>query len=137
MVEFIGYGGGRGYPISWLWASTAGYAHLVMDTRGQGSGWQHGDTPDLPVDGANPSVPGFMTQGILDPKTYYYRRLFTDAVRAVEAARSHPAVDATRVAVTGGSQGGGTALAVWVSSRTCPLPCRTCPSCATTGVRLS
>jgi cephalosporin-C deacetylase len=112
VVEFIGYGGGRGFPLHWLWASAAGFAHLVMDTRGQGSGWQHGDTPDLPVDGANPSVPGFMTQGVLDPKTYYYRRLFTDAVRAVETARSHPAVDPAHVAVTGGSQGGGITLAV-------------------------
>ena len=111
-VEFIGYGGGRGFPIAYLWASAAGHAHLVMDTRGQGSVWQNGDTPDLPVEGASPSVPGFMTQGILDPKTYYYRRLFTDAVRAVEAARSHPAVDASRVAVAGGSQGGGVTLAV-------------------------
>ncbi len=112
VVQFIGYGGGRGFPVHWLWASAAGYAHLVMDTRGQGSTWLNGDTPDLPVDGANPSIPGFMTQGILDPKTYYYRRLFTDAVRAVETARSHAAVDATRIAVTGGSQGGGVTLAV-------------------------
>src|SRR4029077_7503437 len=37
---------------------------------------------------------------------------FSDAVRAVEAARSHPAVDAQRAAVTGGSQGGGITLAV-------------------------
>lgn len=44
-----------------------------------------------------------MTRGILQPATYYYRRVFTDAVRAVEAARSHPAVDAGRVAVTGDS----------------------------------
>ena len=28
-----------------------------------------------------------MTQGLLDPDDYYYRRLFTDAARAVEAAR--------------------------------------------------
>ena len=35
----------------------------------------------------------------------FYRRVFTDAVRAVEAARSNPAVDAKRIAVTGGSQG--------------------------------
>ena len=83
-----------------------------MDTRGQGSFWQQGDTPDLPVDGSSPHFPGFMTLGILDPKTYYYRRLFTDAVRAVEAARSHPVVDATRVAVTGSSQSGGITLAV-------------------------
>ena len=32
--------------------------------------------------------------------------------RAVETALAHPAVDRTRVAVTGGSQGGGIALAV-------------------------
>ena len=53
-----------------------------------------------------------MTRGILDPATYYYRRVFADAVRAVEAARSHPAVDRARVAVTGGSQGGGLSIAV-------------------------
>jgi cephalosporin-C deacetylase len=112
VVEFIGYGGGRGFPLDWLLWSSAGYAHLIMDTRGQGSVWRSGDTADLPVDGSSPHIPGFMTLGILDPKTYYYRRVFTDAVRAVETARSNPAVDVTRVAVTGGSQGGGITLAV-------------------------
>ncbi len=111
VVEFIGYGGGRGFPINWLVWPAAGYATLVMDTRGQGSVWLNGDTPDFP-DGANPSVPGFMTQGILDPHTYYYRRVFTDGVRAVETARAHPAVDPARIALTGGSQGGGITLAV-------------------------
>ena len=52
-----------------------------------------------------------MTKGILDPKHYYYRRVFTDAVRAIDAARSHPEVDASRIAVTGGSQGGGITIA--------------------------
>jgi cephalosporin-C deacetylase len=52
-----------------------------------------------------------MTKGILDPKHYFYRRVFTDAVRAIEAARSHDAVDATQIAVTGGSQGGGITIA--------------------------
>lgn len=110
-VEYIGYGGGRNFPHSYLLYPAAGYATLVMDTRGQGSSWTHGDTPDIP-DGANPSYPGFMTQGVLDPKTYYYRRVFTDAVRAVEAARSNPLVDPERIVVTGGSQGGGITLAV-------------------------
>jgi cephalosporin-C deacetylase len=112
LVEYIGYGGGRGFALNWLLWASAGYAHLVMDTRGQGSTWQHGDTPDPEPAGANPQYPGFMTRGVLDPATYYYRRLFTDAVRAVETARAHPAVDPRRVAVTGGSQGGGIALAV-------------------------
>ncbi|MGD0611944.1 MAG: acetylxylan esterase [Anaerolineales bacterium] len=112
VVEFIGYGGGRGFPLDWLLWSSVGYAHFVMDTRGQGSSWQPGDTPDLPVDGSSPHYPGFMSLGILDPKSYYYRRVFADAVRAVEAAASHPAADPSRIAVTGSSQGGGITLAV-------------------------
>lgn len=111
IVEYIGYGGGRGFPTDWLLWSSAGYAHLVMDTRGQGSVWRKGDTPDLEGEAGNPQVPGFMTRGILDPKTYYYRRVFSDAVRAVETARAHPAIDPDHIGVNGGSQGGGISLA--------------------------
>jgi cephalosporin-C deacetylase len=112
IVEYIGYGGGRGKPFDWLLWPNMGYATFVMDIRGQGSNWRSGDTPDVEDEPANPQYPGFMTRGVLKPETYYYRRLFTDAVRAVEAARSHPAVDATRIAINGGSQGGGMSLAV-------------------------
>lgn len=110
MVEYIGYGGGRGFSTDWLLWANAGYAHLVMDTRGQGSAWRIGDTPDAETDGGNPQFPGFMTRGILNPQTYYYRRVIADAVRAIETARSHPALDGSRIGVTGGSQGGGLAL---------------------------
>jgi len=111
VIEYIGYGGGRGFAIDWLLWASAGYAHFVMDTRGQGSSWSSGDTPDLYSEGGNPAVPGSMTQGILDPKHYYYRRVFTDAVRAIEAARSHSEMNASQIAVTGGSQGGGITIA--------------------------
>lgn len=111
MVEYIGYGGGRGFATDWLLWASAGYAHLVMDTRGQGSAWRKGDTPDVETEGGNPQFPGFMTRGVLNPATYYYRRVFSDAVRAVETARAHPAIDAAHIGVTGGSQGGGIALA--------------------------
>ncbi len=111
VVEYAGYGGGRGFPTEWLLWSSAGFAHLVMDTRGQGSVWRQGDTPDV-AEGSSPHSPGFMTLGVLSPETYYYRRVFVDAVRAVQAGRSFPLVDAGRVAVTGGSQGGGISLAV-------------------------
>ena len=109
IVEYVGYGGGRGSAIENLAFAAAGYAHLLMDTRGQGSGWSRGVTPDDA--GAGPQVPGVMTRGILDPATYYYTRLFTDAVLAVDAARGLDVVDPDRVAVHGVSQGGGTALA--------------------------
>jgi len=110
VVRYQGYGGGRGlrHQVG-LWPM-AGYACLEMDTRGQGSGYGPGDTPD-PV-GAGPAHPGYMTRGILDPETYYYRRVFTDAVLAVDATRDLPGADASRVAVAGGSQGGGISLAV-------------------------
>jgi cephalosporin-C deacetylase len=109
VVQYHGYGGGRGRPHETMLYAVAGYAHFVMDTRGQGGRWSVGETPD-PA-GAGPSHPGFLTRGILDPAEYYYRRLFTDAVRAVEAVRSHDLVDPARVVVAGGSQGGGMALA--------------------------
>ncbi len=110
VVQFIGYGGGRGLPHEQtLWAA-AGYAHFVMDTRGQGSASRSGHTPDPDVVG-EPAHPGYMTRGILSPETYYYRRVFTDAVRAVDAALAHPLADARRTAVAGASQGGGIAIA--------------------------
>ncbi|WP_405910394.1 acetylxylan esterase [Streptomyces sp. NBC_00828] len=111
IVEFIGYGGGRGLPHTHLLWASAGFAHFVMDTRGQGSAWGGGgETPD-PV-GSGPAYPGYMTRGVDAPENYYYRRVYTDAVRAVEAARSHPLVDEARTAVVGKSQGGGITIAV-------------------------
>jgi cephalosporin-C deacetylase len=111
IVQFHGYGSGRGHALDdLLWAS-AGYAHLLMDTRGQGGGFAGGDTGD-PVGSDGPTRPGFLTRGLESPETYYYRRVFVDAVRAVQVLRGHAAVDASRVAVVGASQGGGIALAV-------------------------
>ncbi|WP_443051296.1 acetylxylan esterase [Streptomyces sp. NBC_00190] len=69
VVEYVGYNAGRGLPHEWLLWAAAGYAHFVMDNRGQGSGWRTGDTPDNGA-GGEPSHPGFMTQGVLDPKDY-------------------------------------------------------------------
>lgn len=111
IVQYQGYGGGRGLAIEHTFWASAGFAHVMMDTRGQGSVWgAGGETPD--PQGSSPSVPGFMTRGILNRDEYYYRRVFTDGVRAVDAARALPGVDASRVIIAGGSQGGGIALAV-------------------------
>ncbi|MGC0239590.1 acetylxylan esterase [Arthrobacter sp. SD76] len=111
VVEFIGYNGGRDLPGESLHWASAGYAHLHVDTRGQGAGWGGGGSTNDPH-GSSPSVAGFMTRGINDPLEYYYRRVFTDAARAVDAARELPGVNPGQVAVHGISQGGGIALAV-------------------------
>jgi cephalosporin-C deacetylase len=107
VVEYVGYGGGRGLPHQHLLWANAGYAHLVMDSRGQGANWSPGDTAD-PGSSGTPRVDGVMTDGILEPATYYYRRLIADAVRAVEAVRVHPAPHASPCAA-------GAREAVWPS----------------------
>jgi len=106
IVQFVGYGDGRGAPIDHLLWASAGYAHLVMDARGQG-----GDTPDRPArpDAGVDGTP--VLRGLADPSDYYYRRVFVDAVRVVAAVRLLPQVNADRIVLAGGSQGGGTALA--------------------------
>lgn len=112
VVQYHGYSRGRGFPHSdTLWAQ-AGYAHLVMDTRGQG--WSSGGpsgTADASTAVGEAHAPGMMTSGILDPDTYYYRRVYVDAVRLLDVVRTHPLLDEHRVLVTGVSQGGGLAIA--------------------------
>jgi hypothetical protein len=111
VVEYFGYGRGGGLPGERLTWPVAGFAHLLMDSRGQGdqSGCG-GDTPDVRAEGGG--GPGLVTRGISSPDNSYYRRLITDAVRAVDAARALDGVDGEWVIVTGNSQGGGLALAV-------------------------
>ncbi|WP_405554602.1 acetylxylan esterase [Streptomyces canus] len=111
VVEYAGYGRGRGLPHERLTWVNAGYAHLLMDNRGQGDQYGNGGaTPDPHA--SAPGGPGPAARGLLDPRDYHYRRLITDAVRAVAAVRALPGVDAPRVAAVGNSQGGGLALAV-------------------------
>jgi cephalosporin-C deacetylase len=110
VVKFIGYGGGRDLPPEHVLLPALGYAVFVMDSRGQGGRWSTGATGDR-ADGwsAGPENSLVMTRGIARPEDYYYTRLFTDAVRAVETACELGG--AARVAVSGSSQGGGLALA--------------------------
>jgi cephalosporin-C deacetylase len=109
VIEFNGYGGGRGFPHERLWWPSAGYSYIFMDTRGQGSAWGSGGvTPDN--HGSSPSANGFMTRGIESKETYYYRRVFTDAAMLVEAVKKID-VGSDELILCGGSQGGGITLA--------------------------
>lgn len=108
VVGFNGYGGGRGLPHEHLAWVGAGYGYAFMDTRGQGAWWgAGGDTPD-PV-GHGAAAPGYATRGLESPNDYYYRRVYTDAVRLIDTLGELPEVGP--LAVTGVSQGGGIAIA--------------------------
>lgn len=110
VVQFQGYGGSRGMPVEHLEWASAGYAHLFMDSRGQGGNWGTGGaTPD--PHGVGSSNPGYMTRGIERPDDYYYRRIYVDAHHAIEAAATLPGVDPNRIISHGGSQGGGLSIA--------------------------
>jgi cephalosporin-C deacetylase len=111
VIEYPSYGGGRGFPLDWLAFPAAGFATFIMDNRGQGSGWRHGETDDPEPLGIQPHSPGVMTLGILDPARYYYRRLFMDGVRACQVVKQLERVDPSKIAVTGMSQGAAVSLA--------------------------
>jgi cephalosporin-C deacetylase len=112
VVEYLGYGGGRGNPIAHLAYASAGFVHLVMDSRGQGSGRLQAAGSTADPHGSEPAFPGMMTKGIGHRDTYYFRRLIADAVLAVDAVAQLPFVDVARIGVVGGSQGGALSLAV-------------------------
>ncbi|HEY5848372.1 MAG TPA: acetylxylan esterase [Microlunatus sp.] len=113
VVSYYGYSGGRGFPHEdTMWAQ-AGWAQLIMDTRGQG--WRMGGpsmTPDWAAEAGLNHPPGFLTIGITDPETFYYRRVYGDAMRMLDVVAGLDVTDPDRVIVTGVSQGGGLTLAV-------------------------
>ncbi|MEZ2388106.1 acetylxylan esterase [bacterium RCC_150] len=111
VVQYIGYSGGRGLVQQDTKWTQAGYAHFIMDTRGQGYGGITGETPDPHPSAGEVAHPGLMTRGLSSKEDYYYRRLYVDAFRAIEAVQTLPGVDADHIILAGISQGGGLALA--------------------------
>lgn len=113
VVQYYGYSRGRGFPHEHTVWAQAGYAQLVMDTRGQG--WHTGGpsgTDDRAPEAGLAHSPGFLTVGVTDPDRYYYRRVYGDALRLLDVAAALEQTDADRVIVTGASQGGGMTIAV-------------------------
>lgn len=107
IVFYHGYSGGfhsLGYE-QMAWA-LMGYATVAVDVRGQGG--HSSDGSRYPGGHAG----GWMTLGISDPATYYYRGVYVDCVRALDFVSSRPEADKDRIGLTGGSQGGGLTLAV-------------------------
>lgn len=104
LVLFHGYNnnfdGGIHDIVNW---ALHGYATFGMLVRGQ-----QGSEETVPSSHGHPV--GWMTKGILEKDSYYFRAVYMDAVRATEIVASLDQVDEKRVGVLGGSQGGALTL---------------------------
>ena len=106
VVIYHGYSGRGARPLDMIHIAAQGVCVLSMDCRGQ-----NGQSQDAIVVNEG-FAPGWMTKGIRDARQYYFRFVYADAVRALELLARREEVDDERLAITGGSQGGGIALAV-------------------------
>lgn len=103
---YHGYSGRGARPLDMLPLASQGMCVLSMDCRGQ-----NGQSQDALV-ASEGGAPGWMTKGIRDPKQYYFRFVYADAVRTLELLANREEVDDKRLGITGGSQGGALTLAV-------------------------
>lgn len=104
VVQFHGYTGEKGYPEAYADLILLGMAVFAVDVRGQGGetgNWLNSDYG---------TVKGWVSQGILDKDTCYYKAIAVDALKAVDWVASQPEIDPARIAVSGASQGGGLSL---------------------------
>jgi cephalosporin-C deacetylase len=105
ILHFHGYSGSKPFLLDLCRFTNMGWAVLSIDIRGQNgesSSTSHGD---------GGAVAGWLTIGIDSPQNYYYRGVYADCVRAFDLASSLSFVDETRIAATGGSQGGALTIA--------------------------
>ena len=124
MVVYHGAGGSRGFPSHHATWIDMGFAVMAIDVRLQG-----GDTGS--VSGfASGNAEGYLSIGLLDPSGYYLCHVWTDSLRAVQVASEWPGIDAGRIVVNGGSQGGGISLAMAALRRDVKLCLTDVPSSA-------
>lgn len=95
IVEYMGYGSSPHYPNQW-WD---GFAYFVLSIRGQA------------LNQPTNRFGTWITYGLDNKDDYYYRGAFMDVIRALDFVCSRPEIDADKIAVRGGSQGGALSFA--------------------------
>lgn len=106
LVSYHGFGGSRGYVSDFAPWLLMGVAVLSIDIREQQG--ITGSAAPYTSGSANSVV----SKGLLDKNEYYYGHVYTDCIRAVDVAVAQERIDASRIIVSGVSQGGGIATAV-------------------------
>jgi cephalosporin-C deacetylase len=104
---FHGYGGSCGSFTSLFKWAAAGFVAVAMSCRGQA-----GRSEDT-ISVRGNTLHGQIIRGLddPDPDKMYFRNVYLDTAQLARIIMAMDEVDATRVAATGGSQGGGLTLA--------------------------
>lgn len=106
ILLFHGYNRASGNWSNYLGHIGLGYSVFAIDCRGQA-----GKSEDNGRVTGN-TFHGHIIRGLDNgPECLLFRQIFLDTVQLARIAMSFPEVDATKVAVQGGSQGGGLAIA--------------------------
>lgn len=106
IIQFHGYKGSSGDWSDMLKYVAAGFSVAALDCRGQG-----GKSRDK-TDVAGSTLQGHIIRGLEDGREHLmYRFIYLDAVQLARILMSFPEIDENRIGATGGSQGGGLALA--------------------------
>jgi cephalosporin-C deacetylase len=104
IVIYQGYSGDKGLPERYAAWLLLGYAVFAVDARGQGGETGNRLTFDTGV------RKGWVSQNITHKNRCYYLALAIDSVKAVDWVAARREIDPRKIAVMGGSQGGGSAL---------------------------
>jgi len=106
VVSFHGYTAAANSFLSMLPYAYAGFFAVSLDVRGQGGESQDSSSK------YGPTVYGHIVNGLNDPdpRNLFFRNVFLDAAQLAGILMDMEAVDETRVAAMGGSQGGALTL---------------------------
>lgn len=106
VLVFHGYSGSAGDWCEKLGYAAMGYSVAALDCRGQGG------LSEDPGGVVGNTLRGHIIRGLDGPpESMLFRQIFLDTAQLADIVMGMPEVDATRVGVTGGSQGGGLTLA--------------------------
>lgn len=106
LIHYHGFSGDRGQPSDFMHWITLGVAVLSIDCRDQG-----GKTGNSAIY-TNGFTGNVASKGVHNKFEYYYRFAYMDCLKAIDFASGLEEVDASKIIIEGGSQGGALGMAV-------------------------
>ncbi|WP_336773315.1 acetylxylan esterase [Paenibacillus sp. MMO-58] len=106
LIHYHGFSGSRGEPAGHMHWVMMGMAVLAVDCRDQGG----------PTGNGASYTHGFLSnvasKGVHNKWEYYYRYAYMDCLKAIDFACAQADIDADKIIIEGGSQGGALGMAV-------------------------